>query len=102
MRYFSSLLFALFFSLIISTPSLQAATITPAVSTDAFDGNVCTLRNAIEALNQGNNFGGCSASNYGTNDTVMLEAGTTYVLSVDNTGGEEDCNIEGDFSSSRL
>ncbi|HEX5034643.1 MAG TPA: choice-of-anchor Q domain-containing protein, partial [bacterium] len=84
----------------LSLSSLQAATINVTETTDAFGGNVCTLRNAIESINNGADFGGCVDSGtdgYGTNDTIALTA-QTYVLSLGTTN--EDDNADGDLDIS--
>ncbi|HKX12260.1 MAG TPA: hypothetical protein VJP40_03835, partial [bacterium] len=97
-RLLGSLSILLFSSLAI--PSLQAATINVTDTTDAFDGSVCTLRNAIESMNNGADFGGCANSSpdaYGTNDTITLTA-QTYVLSLGTTN--EDDNADGDLDIS--
>ncbi|HKY62209.1 MAG TPA: choice-of-anchor Q domain-containing protein [bacterium] len=83
-----------------SLSSLQAATINVTDPNDAFGGGVCSLRNAIESINNGGDFGGCvdsTTDGYGTNDTIALTA-QTYVLSLGTTN--EDDNADGDLDIS--
>jgi len=76
--------------------SAHAATITPTVFTDEYDtapNGQCSLREAIQSINGGSDFGGCVATGaYGAGDTVNLRQGT-YLLSITgagNSGGDLD------------
>ncbi len=76
-----------------------AATITVTTTTDELadpgPGTGCSLREAIQSANGDADFGGCTAAGaYGT-DTIVLEAGKTYTLSITGTG--EDANATGDL-----
>jgi hypothetical protein len=77
-----------------------AATITPSITTDEFTGpgTGCSLREAVQSVNDGANQGGCVATivpeDYGTNDTVTVPAGT-YNLTI--SGTDEDANANGDL-----
>jgi len=73
-------------------PNVYSIIITPSIFTDEFtaaNGN-CSLREAVESVNNGSDMHGCSGINpggepYGVNDMITLVPGT-YVLSL--TGGE--------------
>jgi predicted outer membrane repeat protein len=82
--------------------TVQAATITPNITTDPAlvgpdTGTDCSLRYAIESINDGTDFeGGCAAVStgvLGTGDTVVLGP-NTYLLELD---GDEDDNATGDL-----
>jgi CSLREA domain-containing protein len=79
----------------------SAATISPNTTLDDYgsDTGLCSLREAIQSIDQGSDFGGCIANltpdGYGTNDTVALLAGT-YTLTI-SAAGQEDSNVEGDL-----
>ena len=75
-----------------ATAAASAATITVDTKSDAFDGNKCSLRDAIESANQNAKSGKC-AKGSGT-DTIVIPAGN-YKLSI--TGTDEDANIDGDL-----
>ena len=65
----------------------QAATITVDTTTDQFNNSTpCSIREALDSVRLGANGRGCTATGtYGTNDTIILPAGT-YTLTL--TGGE--------------
>lgn len=81
--------------------TVQAATITPNITTDPAlvgpgVGTDCSLRYAIESINNGAFEGGCAAVStgaLGTGDTVILGA-NTYTLTL---SGEDDDNATGDI-----
>ncbi|MCE9624353.1 MAG: DUF11 domain-containing protein [Deltaproteobacteria bacterium] len=82
---------------------LQAATITPNILTDpalGADPTNCSLRYAIESINNGATFeGGCatfSSGPLGTNDTIILGP-NTYLLTLD---GNDSGNQTGDLDVS--
>lgn len=52
--------------------------------------DTCSLREAIQAVNSGTGFNGCSAG-----DTIHLVGGEVYVLT--RTGSNEDSNVNGDL-----
>lgn len=96
---FSRLLTASSMAVLLALPfAAGAATITVTETADSYDGSVCSLRNAIESINQGADFGGCSATDYGSSDTINLTA-QTYVLSVG--GDSENNNVSGDLDIRR-
>ncbi len=83
--------------------TVHAATITPNITTDPAlvgpnTGTDCSLRYAIESINDGTDFeGGClavSTGTLGTGDTIVLGA-DTYVLTL---SGEETNNATGDLN----
>jgi len=82
---------------LMNTPA-HAATIAPDTFADEYGtGASCSLREAIQSINSGANFGGCTAAGaYGTSDTITLTAGT-YLLSLTtgtgNAGRDLDVNI---------
>lgn len=86
---------------LLTAASLQAATITPNITTDPAlvgpgVGTDCSLRYAIESINNGAFEGGCAAvatGALGTGDTVVLGA-NTYTLTL---SGGEDNNATGDL-----
>jgi len=70
----------------LSSPALQAATITPNIFTDEVTANAsCSLREAIMAINTGADGSGCvadvSTNAYGVSDTINLPTGT-YTLTI--------------------
>lgn len=75
----------------------EAATLTPDIFTDDYDTIAdadCSLREAIQSINNGSDFGGCTASgSYGASDTVTLSTGT-YNLTI---AGNENSNTQGDL-----
>ncbi|MCC7344005.1 MAG: hypothetical protein IT573_03630 [Deltaproteobacteria bacterium] len=73
-----------------------AATITVTETADSFDDTGCSLREAIQSVNQGLNFAECAGVGaYDDNDTINLTATQPYVLSLD--GPNEDDNATGDL-----
>ena len=61
---------------------------------DAVTANsTCSLREAISAVNLGQDFGGCPAGAAG--DTILLTGGQTYALT--RAGSEENANVTGDL-----
>ena len=77
-----------------------AATLTPNTPADEFDsaGN-CSLREAVDRINQGMNGRGCSAVGaYGGADTIVLGAGT-YTLGIPNR--QEDADATGDLDATK-
>ncbi len=70
----------------------SAATITVDTKSDAFDGNKCSLRDAIESANQNAKSGGCAKGSGA--DTIVIPAGN-YKLTI--AGTDEDANIDGDL-----
>jgi CSLREA domain-containing protein len=93
---------ALVAAAVLALPALApAATIQPDTNLDQLDpGNdgACSLREAVQAINNAANFGNCVATivpdGYGTNDRINLPA-ATYTLSIDGTN--EDANATGDL-----
>lgn len=86
-------------SSVLPSPSARAASITVTDTADSFGGSTCSLRNAIESVNDGANFGGCSFDEteaFGTNDTITL-TGQNYVLSIGGTGVDDQDNSAGDL-----
>jgi hypothetical protein len=76
----------------------QAATIAPSVTTDDLTNDSdCTLREAVESLNQGSLQDDCdnTGAAFGTGDTVQLAAGQPFDLTV--SGDGEDGNATGDL-----
>lgn len=92
---------SVFFFLLVAAGALrgaQAATISVANTVDSFDDGQCSLRDAIQSVNQGFDFGGCDFDEteiFGTNDTINLTATQAYVLDID--GGGENQNNNGDL-----
>jgi hypothetical protein len=78
----------------------SAATFTPSTNLDSFnnaDGN-CSLREALQSINDGAPFGGACVNTggaFGTNDTIALTPGVTYMLTV--ATANEDLNATGDL-----
>ncbi len=70
-----------------------AATITPDVLTDEDTNNAsCSLREAVTAANTDGDYNGCNPG--GANDvadTIMLQSGQTYELSL---AGDEEGNLD--------
>lgn len=88
----SSFLFAMLFL----ASSARAATITVTEKNDSFNMGNCSLRDAIESVNQGSNQGGCNfTGGFGDNDNIILEAGT-YTLSLPSSGAGD--NTDGPLS----
>jgi CSLREA domain-containing protein len=76
-----------------------AATIAPNTTTDEADaGGTCSLREAVQSVNNAANFGGCTATivpnAYGVADEIDVPAGL-YKLSL--AGAGEDLNATGDL-----
>jgi uncharacterized repeat protein (TIGR01451 family) len=103
MKFKNSFLnFFVLISIYFFTTTLQAATITPNIFTDPTvnppgQPGDCSLRYAIQSINNGVLFAGCtndSADDFGMNDTIVLQAGT-YVLTI--PGNNEDDNETGDL-----
>ncbi|GBE08121.1 peptidase family C25 [bacterium BMS3Abin11] len=71
---------------LVNTPA-RAATIAPDTFVDEYGtGASCSLREAIQSINSGADFDGCTATGvYGTSDTINLATGT-YLLSLASTG----------------
>ena len=82
------------------TPVL-AATITVTTTSDDFTpaNGQCSLREAIQVANTNSNatFTECAVSGMLGNDTITLQSGQTYTLSLDITAGNENSNIEDDL-----
>jgi CSLREA domain-containing protein len=76
-----------------------AATITVTTTADEFTdpgpGAGCSLREAVRASNTSAAFGGCPAGVPKKDDTIVLQSGQTYGLSI--AGGNEDSNATGDL-----
>ncbi len=102
MGAFRGILAVFSFFILLNLPfrAAQGATITVTEPTDAFDGGVCTLRNAIESVNNAGDFGGCDFDEtqpFGTNDTINLTA-QSYILSIGETNsGDRNNNATGDL-----
>jgi CSLREA domain-containing protein len=85
---------------LVATPTAGAATITPNILTDEDTANGdCALREAVTAANTDGDHNGCVAVGSSVNedaDTIVLQSGETYSLSLVNSG-EEDANLNGDL-----
>lgn len=79
--------------LLSSATCARAATIPVKTTSDSYGGTVCSLRNAVQAVDNQAAFGGCSAGK-GSN-TISLKAGT-YKLTIKPTGS--DPNSSGDLN----
>lgn len=101
MVHVTRLLSATAMAAMLSLPlAARAATITVTETIDSFDKEGCSLREAIQSINQQSDFAECVASGaYGTDDTINLTAVQPYVLSID--GPNEDGNQSGDLDISR-
>ncbi len=106
--YEASLVVLLFLSIFLGVSgSVPAGAATINVTADAPDDNTggdgqCSLREAITSINNGSDFGDCTAiitpDGYGTNDNIVLPAGT-YTNSI--SGAGEINNTTGDLNISR-
>jgi len=96
-RCFSYSIAALIFLSMAVLPA-HAATIQVTTTTDERadpgPGSGCSLREAIQSINNGSNFGGCSGTSYGSGDSINLPAGT-YAIAI--SGSNEDLNVNGDY-----
>ncbi len=83
------------FFLAFLVPPLQAATIAVTTETDEVDaaGDGCSLREALEAVNNDSSKDGCTHDGSGGTDRIILPAGTYPVTGA--TG--DDSNVSGDF-----
>ena len=72
--------------------SASAATITVDTKDDEFDGNKCSLRDAIESANQNAKSGKCEKGSGA--DTIVIPGGN-YKLTI--SGTDEDDNVSGDL-----
>jgi uncharacterized repeat protein (TIGR01451 family) len=91
---------ALFGAFFISVEGADAATINVNTTIDQFGTGVeCSLREAIQSVNLGSNFGGCSATGepYGNEEEIILSSGT-YTLTL--VGKDDDSNATGDLDIS--
>lgn len=91
--------FALVAMTCLSSQILNAATIAVTTTTDELNntGDGCSLREAIQSINNGANYNECANSSgdaYGTNDTINIPAGT-YLIAIN--GPCENLNATGDF-----
>jgi hypothetical protein len=78
-------------------PGVAAAgTITPSDGVDEFNTNAghCSLREAIRAAQTGGSFSGCVIATNDDADTIQLQSGVTYNLSLT---GTDDLNAVGDL-----
>jgi len=97
MRFHQSLL-AL--SILVSHSAYAVVTINVNTTNDEFGENLenCSLREAIEAINTRNPFGGCRAGErFGTN-RIILEA-KEYILTRGELSPKEEMTIQGDFKN---
>jgi CSLREA domain-containing protein len=88
-----------------ATPGAFAATITVVPTAADSDGvvldNQCSLREAVLSINAGKDIGDCVATDYGTNDTITLLAGT-YNLTVTGLDESVTTNAPGDYTVSNI
>ena len=96
----SVLLVAAVTTCLVAPASAPAATITPTITADEYSNPTpdtgCSLRESVQSLAQGSNFGGCAASgSYGATDTIQLPAGS-YALTIAPAGTDD--NATGDLS----
>jgi CSLREA domain-containing protein len=76
-------------------PAAGAATIAPNITTDEDTANGdCSLREAVTAANTDGVYGGCVAADDDA-DTIVLQAGATYELSL--PGEADNANLTGDL-----
>ena len=95
-KFFSILGLFSFFAFIATPTASYAATITVVDMNDAVSNSVmCTLRDAISAINSGADNGCTAVGVYGTADTINVPAGT-YTL-MPNLQVPEDANWTGDL-----
>lgn len=98
LRKFSCILAVLV--LYVSIAPAQSATIAVTTTTDERSdpgpGTGCSLREAIQSVNNAVNYGGCSNTGaaYGTSDTINIPSGT-YAIAIATTN--EDLNVNGDY-----
>ena len=84
--------------LLFTCSQAHAASITVSNTADSFDmggTGPCSLRDAIQSVNNNAAFGGCSPSGGGAIDTVILTATTPYTLTID--GPSDNTNATGDL-----
>lgn len=83
----------------------QAATLTVSTTTDELDATGsstgCSLREAIDNINDYTSgrsitYTECGSPD-GSSDTIVLESGATYNITIADSAGEEDSNISGDL-----
>lgn len=91
-KTFSIIISAVFMLLQFSSAAVQAATIAVNTTVDEDDsGGDCSVREALNRIDLGSDGAGCAATGdvYGTNDTVNLQNGVSYVLD----GGYLEANV---------
>jgi CSLREA domain-containing protein len=88
-------------ALVVGPAAAQAATITPDINTDEDTPNAsCSLREAVTAANTDGNYNGCVAVGTMVDenaDTIVLQSGMTYLLSLTSSSGGENANANGDL-----
>lgn len=82
----------------VAPASAGAATIAPSTGADAGTGN-CTLREAIESINQADPQDACvnTGTAFGASDTVDLAPGLIYTVTSNNGDAGDDANATGDL-----